>query len=46
MSGNAPLPPLARSKVHEEGHDLITQWIRDVVVVDEAKYPNSSNCGS
>lgn len=42
----ARMPPLARSVVHDEGHALITQWIRDVVVVDEAKYPNSGNCGN
>ena len=40
----ARMPPLARSVVHEEGHALIEQWIRDVIVVDEAKYPNSGNC--
>ncbi len=38
------MPPLARTVVHDEGHALIEQWIRDVIVVDEAKYPNSSSC--
>lgn len=40
----ARMPSLARSVVHEEGHALIEQWIRDVIVVDEGKYPNSSAC--
>lgn len=43
-SAAAKMPPLARSVVHDEGHALIEQWIRDVIVVDEQKYPNSSNC--
>ena len=38
------MPPLARTVVHAEGHALVEQWIRDVVVVDEEKYPNSSSC--
>ncbi|HSW11968.1 MAG TPA: parallel beta-helix domain-containing protein [Solimonas sp.] len=41
----ARMPPLARSVVDEEAHALVTQWIRDVVVVDESKYPGSSSCG-
>ncbi|AXQ30571.1 hypothetical protein D0B54_18605 [Solimonas sp. K1W22B-7] len=40
----ARMPPLARSVVDEEGYALVNQWIRDVVVVDEAKYPGSSSC--
>lgn len=40
----ARMPSLARSVTHDEGHALVEQWIRDVVVVDEAKYPNSSSC--
>lgn len=40
----ARMPPLARSVVHDEGHALITQWIRDVVVKDEGKYPGSTTC--
>jgi len=44
ISPSAKMPPLARSVVHSEGHALVEQWIRDVVVVDEAKYPNSSSC--
>ena len=43
-SPSARMPPLARSVVHAEGHALIEQWIRDVIVVDENKYPNSSSC--
>jgi hypothetical protein len=38
------MPPLARTVVHDVGHALIEQWIRDVIVVDEGKYPNSSSC--
>jgi len=41
----ARMPPLARSVVDEEGYALVSQWIRDVVVVDETKYPGSSSCG-
>ena len=40
----ARMPSLARSVVHEEGHALIAQWIRDVVTANEAKYPNSTSC--
>ncbi|MGH8481482.1 MAG: parallel beta-helix domain-containing protein [Nevskiaceae bacterium] len=40
----ARMPSLARSVVHDEGHALIEQWIRDVIVVDEEQYPNSSGC--
>ena len=43
-SAAAVMPPLARSVVHTEGHALIAQWINDVVVEDEQKYPNSTNC--
>ncbi|MEQ1437910.1 parallel beta-helix domain-containing protein [Fontimonas sp. SYSU GA230001] len=42
----ARMPPLARSVVDDEALQLIEQWIRDVVVVDENKYPGSSACGS
>jgi uncharacterized repeat protein (TIGR03806 family) len=38
------MPSLARSVMHGEGHALVEQWIRDVIVVDEEKYPNSSAC--
>jgi len=41
----ARMPPLARSVVDEEGHALVQQWIRDVIVVDESRYPGSSSCG-
>jgi uncharacterized repeat protein (TIGR03806 family) len=40
----ARMPPLARSVVDEEAVQLIEQWIRDVVVVDEARYPGSTAC--
>lgn len=40
----ARMPPLARSVVHVEGHDLLEQWIGNVVKVDESKYPGSSAC--
>ena len=40
----AMMPPLARSVTHDEGHALVEQWIRDVIVVDEARYPNSQQC--
>lgn len=40
----ARMPPLARSKVHDEGHDLVAQWINTVIVADESKYPNSTSC--
>jgi uncharacterized repeat protein (TIGR03806 family) len=43
-SAAARMPPLARSVVHAEGHALIAQWIDDVVVEDESKYPNSTAC--
>lgn len=42
----ARMPPLARSVAHGEGHALIQQWIRDVIKVDTAKYPNSDACGN
>lgn len=41
----ARMPPLARSVVDEEGYAIVSEWIRDVVVVDEARYPGSSSCG-
>jgi uncharacterized repeat protein (TIGR03806 family) len=40
----ARMPPLARSVVHAEGHALVEQWIRDVIVKDESKYPGSTSC--
>lgn len=40
----ARMPPLARSVVHEEGHDLVQQWINTVIVADESKYPSSTSC--
>ena len=40
----ARMPPLARSVVHVEGHDLLEQWIGGVVKADESKYPGSTSC--
>jgi uncharacterized repeat protein (TIGR03806 family) len=40
----ARMPPLARSVVHVEGHDLLQQWIGNVVKADESKYPGSTSC--
>lgn len=40
----ARMPPIARSVVDEEGHALIEQWIAQVVVKDESKYPGSTSC--
>lgn len=45
-SASARMPPIARSVTHDEGHTLVEQWIRDVIKRDEAKYPNSTTCGS
>ena len=42
----ARMPPLARSVVHSEGYDLIEQWISDVIVGDNVKYPNSESCAA
>ena len=38
----ARMPPLARSQVHTEAFDLVTDWINNVV--DET-YPNADACG-
>ena len=40
----ARMPPLARSVVHDEGHELIERWIDEVVTADEARYPGSTSC--
>ncbi|MAA74077.1 MAG: hypothetical protein CMN28_05170 [Salinisphaeraceae bacterium] len=40
----ARMPPIARSVVSQEGHALIEQWINDVIVVDENRYPGSPSC--
>lgn len=40
----ARMPPIARSVVDEEAHALIEQWINNVIVVDETRYPGSSDC--
>lgn len=44
VSPSAKMPPIARSVVDEEGHALVAQWINDVVVPDESRYPGSTNC--
>jgi len=40
----AQMPPIARSVVHEESHALIRNWINNVVVADDSKYPGSESC--
>lgn len=40
----ARMPPIARSVVHGEAHALVRQWINDVVVADNARYPSSESC--
>ena len=40
----AKMPPIARSVVDIEGHALVEQWINDVVVADESRYPGSTSC--
>lgn len=45
-SAAARMPPLARSVVDTEAHDLIRDWINDVVKADESKYPGSTQCAS
>ena len=42
----ARMPPLARSVVDVEAHALIQQWIDNVVVADESKYPGSTSCAN
>ncbi len=41
---SARMPPIARSVVDTEAHELITRWINEVVKVDAAKYPGSDSC--
>jgi parallel beta-helix repeat protein len=45
-SAAARMPPIARSRTDFEAHQLITNWINNVVVADESKYPNSTACTS
>jgi len=40
------MPPIARSVVDTEANALLTQWINNVVEVDEQKYPGSGNCSN
>ena len=40
----AMMPPISRSVVHEEGHELIQNWINNVVVADNSQYPGSESC--
>lgn len=42
----AQMPPIARSVVHDEAHDLVRQWINDVVVADDERYPGSESCAN
>ena len=42
----ARMPPLARSVVDVEAHALIQQWINNVVVADESRYPGSTSCAN
>lgn len=41
---SARMPPIARSVVDEQGHDLIQQWINQVIVADDDQYPGSESC--
>ncbi|MES1943974.1 hypothetical protein PC39_07664 [Salinisphaera sp. PC39] len=40
----AKMPPISRSVVHAEGHALIRNWINNVVVADNDRYPGSESC--
>lgn len=40
----AQMPPIARSVAHREAHALIRQWINEVVVADNERYPGSESC--
>jgi uncharacterized repeat protein (TIGR03806 family) len=42
----ARMPPVGRSVVDVQGHALIKQWIDEVILQDEDKYPGSTACGS
>jgi hypothetical protein len=39
------MPPIGRSVVDIQGHALIKQWIDEVIIKDEGKYPGSTACG-
>jgi hypothetical protein len=39
------MPPVGRSVVDVQGHALIKQWIDEVILKDEDKYPESKACG-
>jgi parallel beta-helix repeat protein len=41
----ARMPPIGRSVVDIQGHALIKQWIDEVILKDEDKYPGSTACG-
>ncbi|MBY8964209.1 parallel beta-helix domain-containing protein [Algiphilus sp.] len=40
----AQMPPIARSVVHTQSHALIRDWINNVVVADDSRYPGSESC--
>lgn len=40
----ARMPPISRSVVHEEAHTLVRNWINNVVVADDDRYPGSESC--
>ena len=40
----AKMPPISRSVVQSEAHDLVVDWINNVVVADEERYPGSTSC--
>ncbi|WP_420427950.1 parallel beta-helix domain-containing protein [Algiphilus sp.] len=40
----AQMPPIARSVVHTQAYDLIRNWINNVVVADDSRYPGSESC--
>lgn len=40
----AQMPPISRSVVHTEAHALVRDWINNVVVADDDRYPGSESC--
>ena len=42
----AMMPPIARSVVDEQGAALVRNWINNVVVADNDKYPGSESCAN
>ena len=43
-SAASRMPPIARSVIDDEALQLIRNWIDNVLVVDENRYPGSSTC--